>query len=54
VVSMMILMIDEAFDLRLQVCREVLVFQQDAILQCLMLSFDLSLCLRMISSFSDA
>ena len=48
VVSPMIIMIDECLDLGFQVCREKVVFQQDAVLQGLMPSFDLALSLRMI------
>ena len=45
---LMIVMIDERLDLRFKVCREEVVLQQDAVLQGLMPSFDLALCLRMI------
>jgi hypothetical protein len=41
-------MIDECLDLRFQICREEVVFQQDAVLQGLVLSIDLALCLRVI------
>jgi hypothetical protein len=43
-----IVMIDECLDLRFQVCREEVVFQQDAVLQGLVPSLDLALCLRVI------
>ena len=53
VVSLMIVMIDECLDLRFQVCWEEVVLQQDAVLQCLMPSLYLALCLRMIWRTSD-
>ena len=52
-IAMMIVMIDESLDLRLKVRREEVIFQQDAVLQCLMPSLDLTLCLRMIRCPSD-
>jgi len=45
----MIVMIDECLDLSLKVCREKVVFQQDAVLQGLMPPLDLSLSLRMVT-----
>ena len=48
VVSLMIVMINECLDLRFQVCREEVIFQQDAVLQGLMPPLYLALCLRMI------
>ena len=44
----MIVMIDECFDLSLQVCREEVVVQQDAVLQGLMPPFNLALGLWVI------
>ena len=41
-------MTDERIDLRLQVARQIIVFQQDAVLQRLMPAFDLALGLRVI------
>jgi len=49
----MIVMIDERFDLRFQICREEVVLQQDAVLQRLMPSFDLALSLWMIRRAPD-
>ena len=48
VITPMIVMIDECLDLRFQVCREEVVFQQDTVLQGLVPSLDLALCLRVI------
>ena len=48
VVSSMIIMIDEGFDLGFQICRKEVVLQQDAVFQGLMPSFDLALGLRMV------
>ena len=47
-ITPMIVMIDECLDLRFQVCREEVVFQQDTVLQGLVPSLDLALCLRVI------
>ena len=44
----MIVMIDECFDLRFQVCREEVILQQDAVLQSLMPPLYLALGLWMI------
>ena len=41
-------MLDERLDLRFQVCREEVVVQQNAVLQCLVPSLNLALSLRMI------
>ena len=49
----MIVMIDERFDLRFHICREEVVFQQDAVFQGLMPSLDLALSLRMIWGTPD-
>jgi hypothetical protein len=46
-------MIGEGFDFCLQVIREELIFQQDAVFQGLVPSFDLALCLRVIRSAPD-
>ncbi len=53
VITLVIVMIDEGFDFCLQVIRKEVVFQQDAVLQGLVPSFDLALCLRMIRCASD-
>ena len=45
-VALMIIVIDEGSDLGFEVTRQEVVFQQDAVLQCLMPSFDLALGLR--------
>ena len=47
-ITPMIVMIDECLNLRFQVCRKEVVFQQDTVLQDLMPSLDLALCLRVI------
>ena len=44
----MIVVIDEPADAGLKIARQVVVFQQDAVLQRLMLTFDLALRLRMV------
>src|SRR6186997_814229 len=41
-------MIDELFDVGFKIARQVVVFQQDAVLERLMPAFDLALCLRMV------
>src|ERR1044072_9385115 len=43
-------MIDELFDVGFKIARQVVVFQQDAVLERLMPAFDLALCLRMVGS----
>ena len=48
VVTLVVIVIDECFDPRLQIPRQGLVFQQDAILQGLMPAFDLTLGLWVI------
>ena len=53
VIALMIVMIDEAFNLCFQVCREEVVFQQDAVLQGLMPTLDFALSLRMIRCAPD-
>jgi hypothetical protein len=52
-VSPMVVMIHERLDLRFEVCREEVVFQQDAIFQGLMPALDLTLSLRMIRRTPD-
>ena len=47
-VTLVVVVIDEGFDLRFEIARQEVVFQQDAVLQSLMLTFDLTLGLRMI------
>ena len=46
-------MIDELFDVGFKVARQVVVFQQDAVLERLMPAFDLALCLRMVGSAAN-
>lgn len=48
VVSIVVVKFDERFDLRLQIRQEEVIFQQDAVLQGLMPSFDPALTLWMI------
>ena len=48
VVSLVIVMIDEGFDLRFQIARKEVVFQQNPVLQGLMPSFDFALCLGVV------
>lgn len=48
VISLMIVMIDEGFNLGFEIARQDLVLQQDPVLQGLMPSFDFALGLRMI------
>ena len=50
---MMIVVIDEHFDLCLEIRREEVVFQQNAVLQGLVPSLDLALSLRMIRRAPD-
>src|SRR3954465_7759282 len=50
----MIVMIDELFDVGFEIARQVVVFQQDAVLERLMPAFDLALCLRMDRSAANA
>ena len=52
VVSLMVVMTNERIDLRLQVARQIIVFQQDAVLQRLMPALDLALGLRVIGSIA--
>src|ERR1700716_2133567 len=46
-------MIDELFDVGFKIARQVVVFQQDAVLERLMPAFDLALCLRMVGSAAN-
>jgi len=48
VVALVVVVIDEGFDLSIEIAWQEVVFQQDAVLQGLVPSFDLALCLRMI------
>ena len=48
----MIVVINERLDLCLQICREEVVLQQDAVFQGLMPSLDLALCLRVARRMS--
>jgi len=48
VVALMIVVIDERLDLRLQICWKEVVLQQNAVLQGLVPSLYLALCLRVI------
>ena len=50
VVAAMVVMIDEGGDLPLEVARQEVVLQQDAVLQCLVPALDLALGLRMARS----
>ena len=47
-VALMVVVIDERLDLRLQICWKKVVLQQDAVFQGLVPSLDLALCLRVI------
>ena len=53
VVSMMIVMVDEPADLPLKITGQEVVFQQDAVLEGLMPSFDLALGLGMVWSTTN-
>ncbi len=44
----MVVVIDELADAGFKIARQVVVFQQDAVLERLMPAFDLALCLRMV------
>ena len=46
VIAAMIVVIDEGVDPCFQVAGQITVFQQDAVLECLMPALDLALCLR--------
>ncbi len=47
VVALVIVVLDERVDLAFEVAGQEVVFEQDAVLQCLVPALDLSLCLRM-------
>ena len=47
VIALMVVMLDERFDLLLKVAGQEVILQQDAVLECLVPAFDLALCLRM-------
>ena len=47
VIALMVVMLDERFDLLFKVAGQEVILQKDAVLECLMPAFDLSLCLRM-------
>ena len=53
VISAMIVMIDEGCDLGLKVLREVIIFQQNAVLERLVPALDLALGLRMTRRTTD-
>ena len=53
VVALVIVVLEEGGDLRLEVARQVVVLQQDAVLQGLMPALDLSLGLRMAGRATD-
>jgi len=48
VVALVVVVIDEGFNLSFEITGQEVVFQQDAVLQGLMPAFDLALCLRVI------
>ena len=50
VVAAMIIMLDEAADVGFEIAGQVVVFEQDAVLQRLMPTFDLALGLRMVGA----
>lgn len=52
-VSVVIIVIYERTNLRFQVCREVVVVQQDAVFQGLVPALDFALCLRMVRRTPD-
>ena len=47
VIALMVVVLDERFDLLLKVAGQEVILQQDAVLECLVPAFDLALCLRM-------
>ena len=47
VIALMVVMLDERFDLSFEIAGQEVVFQQDAVLERLVPAFDLALCLRM-------
>ena len=46
-ITAMVVVVDERVDPGFEVAGQIIVFQQDAVLERLMLAFDLALCLRM-------
>lgn len=44
----MVIVLNEAGDLSLEVAGQIIVLQEDAVLECLVPAFNLALCLRMI------
>ena len=53
VIAPMVVVIDEGLDLTLEVTRQVVVFQQDAVFERLMRTLDLTLGLRMVRGAAD-
>ena len=53
VIALMVVVIDERFDLGFEICREEVVVQQDTVLQRLMPTLDLALCLWVIRRPAD-
>src|SRR5882757_8190634 len=53
VVSQMVVVGDEVADLGLELTRQIIVLEQDAVLERLLPSLDLALCYRMIRSTAD-
>ncbi len=53
VIALMVVVIDERFDLGFEICREEVVVQQDTVLQGLMPTLDLALCLWVIRRPAD-
>ena len=53
VIALGVVVLDEAVDLSLQGARQIVVFQQDAVLQGLMPALDLTLGLRMVGGTAD-
>ena len=47
-VTLVVVVIDESADLSFKITRQKVVFQQNAVLQCLMLTLNIALSLRMI------
>jgi len=48
VIAVVVVVIDEPINVGLKIARQVVVFQEDAVLERLMPAFDLALCLRMV------
>jgi len=56
-IASMVVVIDKPANAGLEITRQVVVFQEDAVLESLMPAFDLALCLRMVgraANMSDA